>query len=79
VGLDTSPPTPITVTSAPPTLAVHSTLGDVTEQLLYADGQYVKLVNGQQITLWFTLPNNAQDTTRNFILYVDGYYYTITQ
>jgi hypothetical protein len=78
VGLDTSPPSLITVTSAPPILAVNSTGGVVTEKLLYADGQCVKLVNGQQVTMTFMLPNNAQDTTRNFIFDVDGYYYTIT-
>ena len=78
VGLDTSPPAPVQVNSAPPTLAIHSTMGDVTQKLLYDDEQCVKLVNGQHITLWFTLPSQAQGTTRSFILYTDGYYYTIT-
>jgi hypothetical protein len=78
VGLDTSPPAPVKVTTASPTLAIQSTEGDVTQKLLYDDENCVKLVNGQQITLWFTLPNAAQETTRDFILYTDGYYYTIT-
>lgn len=78
VGLDTSVQTPPQVTSAPPALAIHSTLGDVTEKLLYDDEQCVQLVNGQTITVWFILPNQAQGTTRSFIFFTDGYYYTIT-
>ena len=78
VGLDTSAQTPPQVTSAPPALAIHSTLGDVTRKLLYDDEQCVQLVNGQTITVWFILPNQAQGTTRSFILFTDGYYYTIT-
>jgi hypothetical protein len=78
VGLDTSPPAPVRVYSAPPTLAIHSTMGDVTARLMYDDTQSVELVNGQYITIWFTLPSQPQDTTRSFILYTDGYYYTIT-
>ena len=76
VGLDTSPPAPVQVSTASPTLAINSTMGDVTAKLLH--GQGVELVNGQYITLWFTLPSQAQDTTRSFILYTDGYYYTTT-
>lgn len=78
VGLDTSPPAPVKVTTASPTLAIQPTKGDVTQKLLYDDENCVKLVNGQQVTLWFSLPNTAQETTRDFILYTDGYYYTIT-
>ena len=78
VGLDTSAPAPVQVSSAPPTLAIHSTLGVVTQKLLYDDEQCVELVNGQYITIWFALPNPAQGTTRSFILFTDGYYYTIT-
>jgi hypothetical protein len=82
VGLDTSAeinaPTVTAVTVAPPSLAIHSIMGDVTQQLLYDDGQCVELLNGQQITLLFTLPNQAKSTIRNFILYTDGYYYTVT-
>jgi|GEM_PF-1543039 len=78
VGLDTSAQTPPQVTSAPPALAIHSALGDVTQKLLYDDEQCVQLVNGQTITIWFILPNQAQGTARSFILFTDGYYYTIT-
>jgi hypothetical protein len=78
VGLDTSPSAPVQAYSAPPTLAIHSTMGDVTAKLMYDDTQSVELVNGQYITLWFTLPTQAEGTTRSFILYTDGYYYTIT-
>jgi hypothetical protein len=78
VGLDTSPPAPVEVSTASPTLAIHSTMGDVTAKLMYDDTQYVELVNGQYITIWFTLPSQPHDTTRSFILYTDGYYYTIT-
>jgi hypothetical protein len=74
VGLDTSPPVPVQASTASPTLAVHSTLGDVTQKLLYGDGNYVELVKGQYITLWFTLPSQPQGTTTSFILYTDGYY-----
>jgi hypothetical protein len=78
VGLDTSPPAQVQVSCASPTLAVHSTLGNVTAALLYDDENCVQLVNGQQITLAFILPNKVQGTTRDFILYTNGYYYTIT-
>jgi len=78
VGLDTSTQTQTTVNSAPPALAIHSTMGDVTAKLLYDDEDCVELVNGQKITLAFTLPNKAQGATRDFILYTDGYYYRIT-
>jgi hypothetical protein len=66
------------VSFAPPTLAIHSTLGDVTSKLLYDDGNCLELVNGQEVTLWSTLPSHTQGTTRSFILNTDGYYYTIT-
>jgi hypothetical protein len=78
VGLDTSPPAPVEVSTASPTLAIHSTMGDVTAKLMYDDTQCVELINGQYITIWFTLPSQPHDTTRSFILYTDGYYYTIT-
>jgi len=68
----------VKVTTASPTRAIQPTKGDVTQKLLYDDENCVKLVNGQQVTLWFSLPNTAQKTTRDFILYTDGYYYTIT-
>jgi hypothetical protein len=78
VGLSTSPPAPVQVCSGSPTLATHSTLGDVTTKLMYDDTQSVELVNGQYVTIWFTLSSQPQGTTRSFILYADGYYYTIT-
>jgi hypothetical protein len=78
VGLDSSSQAQVLVNSAPPVLAVHSTLGDVKAKLLYDDGNCVELVNGQQVMLAFVLPNKAQGTARDFILYTDGYYYTIT-
>jgi hypothetical protein len=78
VGLDTSAPAQTTVSTARPILAVHSTTGDVTAKLLYDDENCVELVNGQQITLAFILPNNVQGTKRDFVFYTNGYYYTIT-
>jgi hypothetical protein len=78
VGLDTSSQAQITVNAASPLSAVHSTQGDVTAKLLYDDEDCVELVNGQQITLDFTLPNCPQDSVRDFIFYTDGYYYTIS-
>lgn len=79
VGLDTSTQAQTTITSALPALAIHSTMGDVTGKLLLDDENCAELVNGQQITMIFILPNKAQDTTRDFLLYTNGYYYTITQ
>ena len=77
VGLDTSPPTQTRVSSASPILAIHSALGDVRAKLLFDDERYAELVSGQQITLSFQLPKNLQGMARDFILYTDGYYYTI--
>ncbi len=74
VGLDTSPPVAVQVSTAVPRLAVHSTLGSVTNTLRYDDENRVELVQGQQITLAFLLPNKRQDTARDFIFYTDGYY-----
>jgi hypothetical protein len=78
VGLDTSAQAQVRVSSAPPIMAIHSTLGDVRARLLYDDENCVELVNGQQITLAFILPNPTQGTIRDFIFCTDGYYYTIT-
>ena len=78
IGLDTSRQTPITVRTASPALASHSTMGNVTSKLLQDDENCVELVSGQQITLTFTLPKERHDATRDFILYANGYYYTIT-
>jgi len=78
VGLDTSAPAQTKVSSVSPTLAVHSTLGDVRAKLLSDDEQCVKLVNGQQITLTFLVPNTPQTLNRDFIFYTNGYYYTTT-
>jgi hypothetical protein len=74
VGLDTSSPAQIQVYSASPLLAIHSNLGVVTSKLLNGDENYVELVNGQQITIAFTLASQAEGTTRDFIFYTDGYY-----
>lgn len=76
VGLDMSSPAQTTVSRVPPILAVHSTMGDVNAKLLYDDENSVELIKGQHMTLAFTLPNKVQGTTRDFILYTDGYYYT---
>jgi hypothetical protein len=78
VGLDTSSPTQVQVTSRSPALAVHSTLGVVTGKLRYDDENCVELINSQQVALAFIMPNQAQGTTRDFIFYTNGYYYTIT-
>jgi len=78
VGLDTSSPAQVEVTSRSPALAVHSTLGVVTEKLLYDDEDCVELSSGQQLVLAFTMPNQAQGTARDFIFFTNGYYYTIT-
>lgn len=77
VGLDTSLPATIQVYSTVPTLAVHSTLGNVTQNLLYDDENCVELVSGQRITLAFAIPNTGRGLIRDFIFYTDGYYYSI--
>lgn len=79
VGLDMSAPSQTRVSSAFPIIAVHSSMGDVTSKLLLDDEICAELVNRQQITLVFILPNNAQGTTRDFIFYTNGYYYTIAR
>jgi len=79
VGLDTSSPMQVQVTSRSPALAVHSTLGVVTGKLLYDDENCVELINGQQVALAFIMPNQAQGTTRDFIFYTNGYYYTMAR
>jgi hypothetical protein len=58
--------------------ALHSELGNVRTKLLLDDEQCVRLVSGQQITMAFLLPNNMPGTTRDFILYTNGYYYNLT-
>jgi len=78
VGLDTSQPTQTKLTTAQPAIALHSELGNVNARLLFDDEKCVRLVNGQQITMAFLLPNNMLGTTRDFILYANGYYYNIT-
>jgi len=65
------------VYSTVPTLAVHSTLGNVTQNLLYDDENCVELVSGQRITLAFAIPNTGRGLIRDFIFYTDGYYYSI--
>lgn len=77
VGLDTSRQASIKVTSTTPAYATHSTLGDVKQSLLYNDENTVELVNGEEVTMGFILPNNVVNTTRDFIFFTDGYYYTI--
>jgi hypothetical protein len=78
VGLDTSPPTRTTLSTASPVFAAHSSLGDVTARLLLDDEKYAELINGQRITIMFMLSNKEQGASRDFILYTNGYYYVIT-
>jgi hypothetical protein len=78
VGLDTSSEADTKITSALPIVAVHSDLGNVRHMLVYDDERYVRLANGQQLTLAFKLPSQAQNTCRDYIFYVKGYYYNIT-
>lgn len=78
VGLDTSAQASITVSSAAATLAVHSTQGIVTADLLYDDENMVELINGQRVVLVFALPNSPQGSNRDFIFYTNGYYYVLT-
>ncbi len=78
VGLDTSAQASVTVNTAAPVLAIHSNMGPVTAKLLYDDENCVELVNGQELTLFFVLSSDAESATRDFIFYVNGYYYTKT-
>jgi hypothetical protein len=78
IGLDTSEQASITVSSTTPVSAIHSVLGDVTQNLLYDDESMVELVNGQEVILVFAIPNSPQGSKRDFIFYTNGYYYKIT-
>jgi hypothetical protein len=79
VGLDTSPQDQATISYALPISAIHSVQGDITRKLLFNDQVYAELIPNEQITLNFVLPNNPPTKTRTFILYSNGYYYTITE
>jgi len=76
VGLDTTPQASYEIRTANQVSAVHSTQGDVKNQLQESDNIYTELVPYQQIQLEFTLPNNTKET-RTCILYTKGHYYTI--
>ena len=74
IGLDTSPQQNIQVYTAPPVLALHSEGGKITWKLLLNDQVYAELLPGQQIQIYFALPNT--DKARTFIVYLEGHYQT---
>jgi hypothetical protein len=76
VGLDTTPQDNFTVRSAYPTLAIHSTEGNVRWKLLSSDNIYAELTPTQHITLIFIIPDNLNEE-RIFILYTEGHYHTV--
>jgi len=77
VGLDTTPQAQIDVEDAQLLLAYHSDEGNVTTKLLFDDDVYAELTPGQQMILLFS--NTKQnEKQRIFIIYVKGYYITIT-
>jgi len=77
VGLDTSPQQNIQVYTTPPILTKHSENGKITYKLLLNDQIYAELLPGQQIQIYFTLPNQPNNKTRTFIIYIEGHYQTI--
>jgi len=77
VGLDTSPQATIHIQEGQLVSAIHSTEGDVTTKLLYSDQTHAQLVPGQEIKPTFTLPSQTMEA-RNYIIKVEGHYYTIT-
>jgi hypothetical protein len=74
VGLDTSPPVAVNVSTASLKSAVRSALRNVTSALKCDDENKVVLTQSQQITLVFLLPSEDKNLTRDFILYTEGYY-----
>lgn len=72
-GLDVAPLQPVHVQEALLLTAVHSEGGDVLSPLLAADGQYVNITPGQQVTLAFDVPASLGEA-RSFVLVTEGWY-----
>lgn len=77
VGLDITTQAQVDIEEAQLLLAYHSNDGNVTTLLLNDDDFYAELVPGQQIVFLFRA-NASSREQRTFIIYVKGYYYTIT-
>lgn len=77
VGLDTTTQAQIDLEQASLVLAYHSNDGDVTTRVLSDDDVYAELLPEQQIALLFAATTQDEDQ-RTFIIYLKGYYYTIT-
>jgi hypothetical protein len=77
VGLDTSPQSVFQLSQAFLVSAIHSVEGNVRRELLQNDEVYVELTPAQYLQMRFLLQDN-QHEKRTFILYSEGYYYTIT-
>jgi len=58
-------------------LAEHSSLGSVTDNLLFKDENYVELNTGEQITLDFSAPPEQEGMQRTFVLMSRGRYETM--
>lgn len=77
VGLDTTSQANTQINYGFLLLARHSEEGFITSKLRRNDEIYAELLPNQQITLTFILSNNP-NTSRTFIFYTEGRYYTIT-
>ena len=77
VGLDTTVEQEYTITEATLFYAEHSESGKVTLKLLKSDDKYAELLPGEQIRLYFILPNKPADKNRSFIIQIEGHYYAI--
>jgi len=77
VGLDTTVGQEYTIMEATLFYAEHSESGKVTLKLLKSDDKYAELLPGEQIRLYFILPNKPADKNRSFIIQIEGHYYAI--
>jgi hypothetical protein len=77
VGLDTTPEQEYTIQEAALLYAEHSESGRVTLKLLKSDDVYAELLPGEQIRLYFILPNKPANKNRSFIIEIEGHYYAI--
>jgi len=77
IDLDITPQAQIDVQDAQLLLAYHSDGGIMTTRLLNDDDFYAELTPGQQMVLLFSTTKQSEKQ-RTFIIYVKGYYITIT-
>jgi hypothetical protein len=76
IGLDTSPEENVSVQTHSVSSAVHSTLGDVKNKLLYRDDNDVKISTEEEVTVTFPYTPKENDT-RDIVLVSKGHYYYV--